>query len=240
VRRLGAAVVTSAGALRRAPAIAICAVLFAGFGACQYAVAGWLAARQSDRTTPTCLGRDDASRHVVYLHGLDTFAPSWQELDNRRALAAIPDAAIAIPRAPACGNGRCWSDADEGAAVTSAAIRGAARACFGDRWGYGVLGFSRGGFAVARLARCDTAEARWAIVASAFGYTDDLRLRGCPVAVVVGRDDPLHHDGAVGYAQRRRAAGLSTALFEFDGGHRLDAPSLAAAIDALEGNGGGR
>ena len=136
--------------------------------------------------------------------------------------------------------GRCWPDADEGATETTVAIRDAARACFGDHANYGVIGFSRGGFALARLANCDTVGARWAIVASAFGYTNDLRLRRCPVAIVVGRRDRYHHDGAVGYAQRRQAAGLSAALFEFDGGHRLDAESLTSAIDTLYQDARGR
>jgi pimeloyl-ACP methyl ester carboxylesterase len=222
--------------LRRALAIAVQIGLFVGFGACNYVVVGWWAARHSTEVPPTCLGPEGASRHVVYLHGLDSMAPSWQELDNRRALAEIPDAAIAIPRAPGCGAGRCWPDAEEGAAETIAAIRGAARACFGDHASYGVVGFSRGGFALARLATCNSAGARWAIVASAFGYIDEQRLRDCPVAVVIGRHDRYHHDGAVGYAQRRRAAELPTSLIEFDGGHRLDADSLRSAIDALERN----
>lgn len=220
--------------LRRVLVIAVHVALFVGFGACQYMVAGWWAARREPAATPTCLGPQGARRKIVYLHGLDSFAPSWQELENRRVLAAIPDAAIAMPRAPACGAGRCWSDDDAGVANTTTAIRDAARTCFGERASYGVVGFSRGGYALARLATCDNGGARWAIVAAAFGYTDELRLRDCPVAVVVGRDDRYQHDGAVDYAQRRRAAELPTWLFEFDGGHRLDTDSLTSAIDAFE------
>jgi pimeloyl-ACP methyl ester carboxylesterase len=204
-------------------------------------VARWLSAALSDDETPTCLGPNSASRHIVYLHGLhglDGATPSWQELANRRALAAIPDAAIAMPRAPACESGRCWSDADDGTPQTISAIRNAARTCFDERASYGVVGFSRGGYALARLATCEVAGARWAIVASAFGYTEDLRLRDCPVAIVVGRDDSDQCDGAVGYAQRRRAAGLPTELVEFDGGHRLDAEALTSAIEALEQHAG--
>lgn len=226
--------------MRRPLAIAAHIGLFVGFGVCNYEAAGWLATRRSTEVAPTCLGPKGAGRHVVYLHGLDSMAPSWQELDNRRALAEIPDLAIAIPRAPACGTGRCWPDSDEGATDTIAAIRGAAKACFGDHASYGVVGFSRGGFALARLATCNTFGARWAIIASAFGYTDDNRLRDCPVAVVVGRHDRYQHDGAVGYAQRRRAAELPTWLFEFDGGHRVDAISLRSAIETVEQNARGR
>jgi predicted esterase len=219
--------------LRRVLVIALYVGVFVGFCACDYMVAGGCAARRSGAVVPTCIGPAHAKRKIVYLHGLDSAAPSWQEFDNRRALAAIPDAAIAIPRAPACSAGRCWSDADEGVAETISAIRGAANACFGDHATYGVVGFSRGGFALARLATCDEAGAGWAIVASAFGYTDELRLRGCPVGVMVGRRDRYHYDGAVGYSQRRRAAGLPTWLFEFDGGHRLDTSSLMSALDAF-------
>jgi dienelactone hydrolase len=223
------------GVVRRVLVIAVHVGLFVGFGACNYVVAGWWAARRSPAAAPTCLGPRGASRQIVYLHGLDSFAPSWQELDNRRALAAIPDAAIAMPRAPACGAGRCWSTADEGATDTITAVRGAARACFGDDAKYGVVGFSRGGFALARLATCNSVGARWAIVASAYGHTD-LRLTDCPVAVVVGRGDRYHHDGAVDYAQRRQAGELPTLLFEFDRGHRLDTDAVTSAIHTLEQN----
>jgi predicted esterase len=220
--------------LRRVLVIAIHVALFVGFAACNVAVAGWLTARRRKATAPTCFGAEHASRHIVYLHGLDSFAPSWQELGNRRALAAIPDVALAAPRAPSCGSGRCWSDSDDGTSETVTAIRGAVRACFGDHATYGVVGFSRGGYALARLASCNSFGARWAIVASAFGYTTDLRLSDCPVAVVIGHGDRYQYTGAIEYAQRRRAAELSTFLFEFDGGHRLDTESLAAAIGALE------
>ena len=69
--------------LRRSVAVALHIGLFVGFGACNHMVARWCATRQSDTPKPTCLGPEDASRHVVYLHGLDSRAPSWQELDNR-------------------------------------------------------------------------------------------------------------------------------------------------------------
>jgi hypothetical protein len=224
----------------RAVAVVVQAGLFAGFAACNYHVARWSAARQDGDGTSTCMGSPGASRRIVYLHGLDSRAPSWQELDIRRALAAIPDAAIAVPRAPTCGPGRCWPDADDGTDETIAAVRDAARACFGDGESYGVVGFSRGGFALARLDGCGAVGARWAIVASAFGYTEELRLRDCPVATVVGRGDRHHHDGAVAYALRRRTAGLRGPLIEFDGGHRVDARALASAVDALEREAGGR
>jgi hypothetical protein len=222
--------------LRRVAIIAIHVALFAGFGACNYVVAGWWAARRSSHAAPTCLGPQGARRHIIYLHGLDSFAPSWQELENRRAVAGIPDAAIAIPRAPTCGSGRCWSASDDGATDTAIAIRSAAKTCFGDQATYGVVGFSRGGFALARLASCSTFGGQWAIVASAYGHTGELRLQDCPVAVVVGTGDRYHHAGAVDYAQRRTAGELSSFLFEFDGGHRLDTDSLTSAIEAFEHN----
>lgn len=221
--------------MRRALVIALHVGAFVVFCASNVAVAQWWATRRRADVAPTCIGGRDARTHVVYLHGLDSFAPSWQELYNRRALASLSDVSIAIPRAPTCGSGRCWSDRDDGTATTTAAIRTAAQACFGAAATYGVVGFSRGGFALARLATCDVAGAGWAIVASAFGYTDEPRLRGCPVAVLIGESDRYHHDGAVTYAERRRAAGLPTSLFEFVGGHRLDTASLRSALDALAG-----
>ncbi len=225
--------------LRRAIEVVVHTVLFAGLGLCNYTLVARWAAAQDDEVAPTCLGSRTATRRIVYLHGLDSRAPSWQELDNRRVLAAIPDAAIAIPRAPGCGAGRCWPDDDERATALVTAIRGAAETCFADPSTYGVLGFSRGGFALARLADCNRIGAQWAIVAGAFGYTTDARLQGCPHAIVIGRHDRHHYRGALDYAARRRASGRPTVLLEFDGGHRLDAQSLASAITELEGGAGG-
>jgi hypothetical protein len=208
--------------------------LFGGFGVCNYLVAMQLAAARDAREAPACVGPTSARRHVVYLHGLDSHAPSWQELDNRRALVAIPDTVFAIPRAPVCGSGRCWADGDDGTPATVAAIRDAAHACFGARPLDGVIGFSRGGFALARIDRCDTVGARWAIIAGAFGYGDELRLRDCTVGVVIGERDRYHRTGAIDYAHRRQAAQLPTVLVEHDGGHRLDTRSLTSAVDQLQ------
>jgi hypothetical protein len=219
---------------RRLVSAAIHVGLFVGFGACNYLVMVQLAAARSERSRPTCLGPSDAQRRIVYLHGLDSHAPSWQELDNRRALTEIPDATIAIPRAPACGSGRCWADDDSRTSTTIEAIRSASRTCFGDRPLHGVIGFSRGGFALARVARCDTIGARWAIVAGAFGHADVQRLDGCAVGVVIGNGDRYHHAGAIDYARRRRDASLTTTTVPFDGGHRLDAAALSSAIEELE------
>jgi hypothetical protein len=78
------------------------------------------------------------------------------------------------------------------------------------------------------------AGARWGIISGAAGNTPGLRLSDCDVAVVIGRRDRYHHAGAVDYDRSRRAAGLSSLLIEFAGGHRLDGESLAAAVRLLE------
>jgi hypothetical protein len=212
---------------------------FLGVGACIYLAAGALAVALGGTPPPTCLGSSTARRNIVYLHGLDSVGPSWQELTNRRTLASLPDVRVAIPRAPLCDGGRCWDPSRTD--TTIAAIRSAAEVCFGRGAGtnvgppFGVLGFSRGGFALAALASCADAGASWAIVAGAFGITavDRIGLRDCPVAVAIGRRDRYHHAGAIEYASARAAAKLAGGLVEHDGGHRLDAASLARALDEV-------
>ena len=48
-----------------------------------------------------CLGAPSAAHRAVYLHGLDSAGPSWQELHNRDVLAELAarfDLRLALPR----------------------------------------------------------------------------------------------------------------------------------------------
>ena len=98
-----------------------------------------------------CLGAPSAAHRAVYLHGLDSAGPSWQELHNRDVLAELAarfDLRLALPRG-VCPRGRCWPEADSALPW----IRAAARACFGHKRLNGLIGFSNGGFLVGGLAR---------------------------------------------------------------------------------------
>jgi predicted esterase len=185
-----------------------------------------------------CIGDPAAAHHVVFLHGIDSFGPSWQELDNRRTLARLADAkdlAIAIPRSPALcpDGGRCWpQDTTTGLLATNAAIRDAARACFDSTDHVGVIGFSNGGFAVARLYQLCVARYDWFIVASGGGaYATKDELSACgPIAIAIGTRDRYHFDVAHTLNDELHARHADVELVEFDGGHRLDFDALMQSI----------
>ena len=214
--------------------------MFAGF-----AYAAWQGAdaigRHRDPVVATeCIGDPQAAHHAVYLHGIDSFGPSWQELDNRRTLARLADAkhlAIAIPRAPVMAGGRRWpQDTVSGLLETNNAIRDAARACFASTDHLGVIGFSNGGFAIARLYQKCIASFDWFIVSGAGGSFgaegDDLSACG-HLAVVVGARDRYHYEFAAQFNRDMLARHADVNLVEFDGGHRLDFDALMEAIQGF-------
>jgi predicted esterase len=216
--------------------------MFAAFAYASWRAASAIGAHRlaSDHVATECLGDPAAPHHVVYLHGIDSFGPSWQELENRRTLARLADAkdlAIAIPRSPVvCPQlgGRCWpQDSREALHATGDAIRAAARACFDDDAHLGVIGFSNGGFAVARMYQTCVANVDWFIVASAGGFAGNEvpELSACGrIAITIGTRDRYHFTYAHELDTELRARHADVELVEFDGGHRLDFDALMQSL----------
>ncbi len=226
--------------MRRAVHVALAAGAFlAGGGAAWFATAAIGRARLAAPDEFECMGAPDAASAAVYLHGIDSFGPSWQELHNRDVLADLAarfDLRLALPRG-VCERGRCWPEPERALPW----IRAAARACLGDR-PHGVIGFSNGGFLAGALARACTREARWLLVASAGGTVPPDAahdLAGCPPArVVIGRGDRYHLEPARALARDLAAGGADVRLIEFDGGHRLEGGPAGEALADLVGRAG--
>ena len=238
--------------LRRVLYAALVAGVFAGAGIA--AIVGGVAFGRSRLAPPDepdgsgqpieCLGAPSAAHRAVYLHGLDTAGPSWQELHNRDVLAELAarfDLRLALPRA-VCSGGRCWPEAERALPW----IRSAARACFGDKRLNGLIGFSNGGFLVGGLARAcgGGSGADWLLVASAGGTVNASQsanpgvdsLSACPqVRVVIGRDDRYHRDWAQALARDLADRHADVRLIEFDGGHELRTGPVGEALADLIG-----
>lgn len=181
----------------------------------------------------TCLGRAGAPLRIVYLHGSDSYGPSWVELKNREtihALAKTLDARVALPRARGG-----WPQRDtESLDATEGVIRDAAGACFGERATFGLLGFSDGGNAANQLyLRCRSLSAAWIVSVgseASLPLTQRIPRSGCaPIALVVGRHEPTY-PVARGFAQQLRKRGARVRLVEHAGVHELP---FSATRDAL-------
>ena len=139
----------------------------------------------------TCIGRRDAAVNIVYLHGLDTVAPSWQEIQNReklRAIAQILDARIALPRGP----GRWPQRSDIAKSVDL--IEQASRACFRSSR-LMVVGFSDGANVVNQLyvsCRPDIASTYVSAGSSEVAFRRDAQsLARCgQLVLIAGRHEP--------------------------------------------------
>jgi len=214
-------------------------VLFISGVAITWFVGAGVAQRRTDPVPVECIGDANARSRAVYLHGLDSFGPSWQELGNRRVLAQLArehGLRIALPRGPMCGSGRCWpyqGEDDQNALVSR--IEGAAEACFGAGANYGVVGFSNGGFAAAEIFEtCRLSQLDWIILSGSGGHIEPSHttsLADCgKIAVVIGDRDRHHWDIAHNYDKALRDRGADARLIEYQGGHRL---AYSAMVEAL-------
>ena len=176
-----------------------------------------------------CIGRAEARLRIVYLHGRDTYGPSWVEVKNRetlRALARVLDARVALPRTR---DG--WQKADADLLHVTA---GAAQACFGETSSFGVLGFSDGGNAANQLyLTCRGAMPRWVVSVgseASIPRKETRSWRECgPIALIAGRHEPTYliTRSFARQLQQRRA----TATFiEHEGVHELPFTATRRAL----------
>ena len=179
-----------------------------------------------------CYGRGDATLQFVYLHGLDTYGPSWRELSNRhviRALADEFDARVALPRRRGA-----WPQGDAAVvAQTRKLIDDAAATCF-NSGAYGIVGFSNGGNAANELyLQCEPAKAAWIISAgSEATLARDRRtsFASCGRLVLVAGRHEVTYPIARGFSRQLEKRGADVHFIEHDGSHELPYPAAAEAL----------
>jgi hypothetical protein len=178
----------------------------------------------------TCIGPRQARLDIVYLHGRDTYAPSWQEIRNRQTLRAISEvlqARIALPRTRSG-----WPQKAQIAGSVEQ-IRAAAAVCF-DEPHFVVLGFSDGANAVNQLfVQCRTD------VASAFvsaGSSEGIASRGIAglnrcgqLRLIAGRHEPGFATTSM-FARQLARQGGDVRFYEHPGPHELPFVETLTAI----------
>ncbi|HEU4521164.1 MAG TPA: hypothetical protein VFT12_04120 [Thermoanaerobaculia bacterium] len=181
-----------------------------------------------------CAGSSASDLRIVYLHGLDSYGPSWIEIRNRetlRALAHVLHARIAFPRARGGWPQQTAASLD----TLRSAVGNAARTCFGKDSEFGILGFSDGGNAVNQLhLQCDP-RSPWMVSvgseASLSRRTDTASRAHCgTIALIAGEREPTYLVSR-GFAQQLAKRGAKVRFFEHPGVHELP---FAATRDALE------
>lgn len=200
-----------------------------------------------------CIGPADATQFAVYLHGRDFEPPGALELKNRKVfsiLAAALHLRVALPRGPEfCeGNGppHCWGYAVSTAETKAALIKAseAAEQCFGKNKTYGLIGFSNGGYHLARAYRsCFTRPdgkfypylisiASGAVNPPQNQWAQNLSPCG-HYALLAGKQDPLNQDKGRLFEKEILKRSGHFELVEFEGGHEVPEKPLFELLSRL-------
>jgi|ERR1043165_81982 hypothetical protein len=177
----------------------------------------------------TCFGPRDTDLNIVYLHGLDTIAPSWMELQNRAKLHVIAKhlhARIALPRA----SGR-WLHGSR-IAESLGIIKEASSECF-RRGNFVLLGFSDGANLVNELfvqCRSDVTSTFVAVGPSETIPRHSVDWSACGhFFLVAGRHEPGFSTNQA-YAQQLARRGAKVQFIEHSGPHELPLKQLAILL----------
>ena len=196
----------------------------------------------------SCIGPESAEIFVIYLHGMDSVQPSAQELANRSLLeqmAKTRNIRFALPRAQSkCPNepdSICWGwkfDQAELEAVLPPILQARAQ-CFSKKKPFKIVGFSNGGYLLARwysqAMRPSFPERPISLIASGSSKGDSSAamsdLSANPsLTLIVGKQDQFNFDPAESLFHRLKDLSAPVTLIEFDGGHVLDEQSLLKAL----------
>ena len=183
-----------------------------------------------------CTGPTNASKFIVYLHGMDTVLPSSQELENRQVLQKLSknlNIRFALPRAnskcPTSSQQVCWTWAAkniEDLVAVKNSIASAAAECFSKK-DYTVLGFSNGGVAVTALLRlCEKVDFKSAIAVGAAGAwfsSDPKNLEACGlrITMMLGSEDKANQKPVRDFAAHLLLLKAPVSIVEYKGTHKL-------------------
>ena len=192
-----------------------------------------------------CIGPSNATKFIVYLHGMDSVSPSFQELENRKVLEKLAknlNIRFALPRAqdkcPTSPEQLCWTWAAKTTKDISSiksAITAAANDCFSEKK-YTALGFSNGGVAVAAMLRlCEKIDFTSAVIVGASGAwfsTDPKTLEGCYPKLIslLGSEDQVNQKPVRNFVEHLTSLKAPISLVEYKGGHKLIYEPLASLL----------
>jgi predicted esterase len=191
----------------------------------------------------TCVGRPDAAHQAIFLHGKRPVATSVAAAGHVTPLAkfaAEMDYRIAIPVSTTpCEDSRstyCWrGERVETLQRTWSAVVKSASACFDPEQGFGLIGFSNGGYHAAKVVMRGVEPApRWAVaIGSAGTVPAGVDLRGAPpLALLIGNRDVTRRDTAA-FARNLAPTRLPVELLSFPGGHEVPFELLKSVVEKL-------
>lgn len=188
----------------------------------------------------TCLGPEDATFSMAYLHGMDTLKPGKKETENRKVIEKIAKElkiGFALPRAnqPCPSNEKllCWGWGTNMDLVASSVIKRvseAVKVCYPKARPLSILGFSNGGYIVNRaLTQCfqNTTPFKFFITVAADGNTGPrTSLEGCGnLTILAGKKDYIV--GSIrDFSKNLKNLGAEITIIEHEGGHLVPEKEL--------------
>lgn len=194
----------------------------------------------------TCVGRPDAPHRAIFLHGMRPAKTPPQAAGHVAQLTAFANDMnyrIAIPQSTTpCIERRdifCWrGDRKEGVEKTWRVIVKSAAACFEPQAGFGVIGFSNGGYHVAKVVMKGLRPApQWAVAIGSAGTVANLAapdLSAAPhFALLIGTHDVTRHETAR-FARLLKPTKLPVEIISFNGGHEVPFALLRTVVGRLQ------
>jgi predicted esterase len=185
-----------------------------------------------------CVLQERARLNIVYLHGLDSYGPSWHEIRSReklKSIAQVLKANLAFPRAPGVWPKGTAEDIQRSRGI----INAAAGKCFETRAQFGIIGFSDGGNLANQLfLLCRPSDALWTVSVGSEGALarkDKRTLSGCgAITLIAGRHEPTL---AVtrSFARQLAARGAEVRFIEHSGPHDIPFEETLSAIGDMVG-----
>lgn len=178
-----------------------------------------------------CAGATPSRVNVVYLHGRDTFAPSWTEIRNRYKLSAIAQllrARIAFPRSRSS-----WLPQRSNTDPSVAHIRAAADTCFPRGAPFVVVGFSDGANAVNQLfldCRSGVTSEYVSIGSSQADIRNSVPLAGCGHLVLIAGQHEAGLTATRLLARQLAKRGADVEFHEHPGPHELPFSETMSAL----------
>ncbi|MBF0440854.1 MAG: hypothetical protein HQK54_03020 [Oligoflexales bacterium] len=188
-----------------------------------------------------CLGPAGAKIKFIYLHGFDDPGVGGQEKENRRIMQRLTEKygfRIAIPR----GNGmcrggtqKCWAiSSDKEVSDTYRYILEKTKTCLEGHDSFGILGFSNGGYFLAKLYdSCPAPRARWLVTTGSAGKAPEVLSKDCPpLHLLIGKKD-LAFKKTKNLYESLKSKKAKVAFESFDGGHVINEEAVAKAISNI-------
>lgn len=194
-------------------------------------------------TTPlevNCIGDKNAKNALIYLHGMDSIAPSRQEVSNSKQLELLAkqlDLVIALPRAKnKCPDNEqmlCWGWAFKQVELEEIlpSILDSREACFLKDKPFGMMGFSNGGYLITQWYRRALIPVQnqipyfFVATGSDKGFvpssTSSLKINP-PLTLIIGDADFYNRDDHADFYNQLLVYGAPVKRIEFQGGHKLD------------------